>query len=360
MTPVRTIDGLTFDRALSARVAALFPKERSRKADKGRAFRNMVIKAFVLLSSWTFLWSMAAFGNLSGILFFANWALMGFFVSSIGMSLGHPAMHGAIGSGKDRWIGILAFDIIAGVNSYIWHLIHNVLHHIHTNTEKDPDPNLPGLRLAPWQKRHWMHRFQHIYAWPLFSLATILWVLFKDFVKFATLKGGKSKGHPTKEWVRLFAFKAIHLSLYIGVPVFVGGVAFTTVALGYLAMHAVQSIYLLLIFESAHVVDDAEFFPDERPKSRAQLQVETTCDFAPGSWFFSFFAGRLNRQRPHHLYAEMSDEHYEELAGEIEDVCREYGVKCVTYDTFWDAIKAQYRHLKNMGRPVKTPEAVTA
>jgi linoleoyl-CoA desaturase len=43
--------------------------------------------------------------------------------------------------------------------------------------------------------------------------------------------------------------------------------------------------------------------------------------------------------------------HYPALSKIVEAVCQEYGVRYSVHKTFFDGVKAHYRHLREMGRP---------
>lgn len=44
--------------------------------------------------------------------------------------------------------------------------------------------------------------------------------------------------------------------------------------------------------------------------------------------------------------------HYPAIAPIIKEVCKEHGVQYIHLDTFWEAMAAHLRHLKNMGQEV--------
>jgi linoleoyl-CoA desaturase len=110
---------------------------------------------------------------------------LGLGLAGIGMSVMHGANHGAYSKNKlvNKWIG-RALDLVGG-SSANWKVLHNVLHHSFTNIEgHDEDIDVGGvLRFSPKTQRLKLHRFQHIYAWLIYSLMTFLWITFKDFVQ---------------------------------------------------------------------------------------------------------------------------------------------------------------------------------
>ena len=65
-----------------------------------------------------------------------------------------------------------------------WRIQHNVLHHTYTNIigmDEDVDAGII-LRFSDSQEKKSHHNYQHIYAWFLYGLMTISWILTKDFI----------------------------------------------------------------------------------------------------------------------------------------------------------------------------------
>jgi linoleoyl-CoA desaturase len=67
-----------------------------------------------------------------------------------------------------------------------WRYQHNTLHHGYTNVEGHDEDIAPPeiLRLSPHRPLKKIHRYQHLYAWFLYSLMTISWIISKDFSRF--------------------------------------------------------------------------------------------------------------------------------------------------------------------------------
>ena len=121
----------------------------------------------------------------STLLLFGLWAIMGFAKAFIGTSVMHDSLHGSYSKNRrvNSFIGISAW--LVGVDSTIWKLQHNVLHHSYTNIEDADDDIAPRyvLRFSPNQPLRWFHKFQHIYALFFYFTNTLMWVTFKDFAK---------------------------------------------------------------------------------------------------------------------------------------------------------------------------------
>ena len=118
------------------------------------------------------------------------YALMGFAMAGIGMSVMHDANHGAY-SRKKIINRLLGFSLnLLGMGVFNWKLQHNVLHHTYTNIyELDEDIDGPSiLRLSPHHKYRKIHKYQQFYVFLLYGMLTINWYLFKDFIQLVRYK----------------------------------------------------------------------------------------------------------------------------------------------------------------------------
>ena len=129
-----------------------------------------------------------------------------------------------------------------------------------------------------------------------------------------------------------------------------------TVLLFYALVSAVAGVLLALVFQMAHVVEEAAFpEPDETGRQMATPwaihQLETTVDFARGNRVLGWLIGGLNFQIEHHLFPRTSHVHYPMVARVVEDACREFGVTYLEHRTFGAGIASHYRLLRRLGRP---------
>ena len=162
--------GGPFQRELRRRVdAELTPARR-------RAGTARMIGKSALIGGW-------ALASYLGLLLWAQtaWQVvalsvsLGLALAGVGFAIQHDANHGAYVRGRrmNRAIGV-SLDLI-GASSYIWRAKHNHAHHSFTNVvgaDTDID-QLPLARFAPDQPRHWFHRWQHLYMWPLYGFYAV-------------------------------------------------------------------------------------------------------------------------------------------------------------------------------------------
>src|SRR5688572_1145538 len=104
-------------------------------------------------------------------------------LTSIALNVAHDGGHESLS--RSRFINrCAAFSLdLFGGSSYVWRWKHNLYHHSYPNVGGvDSDIELgPFGRLAPFQRRRRVHRYQHLYLWPLYALVAIKWHLVDDF-----------------------------------------------------------------------------------------------------------------------------------------------------------------------------------
>jgi len=343
--------------ARSALRTALEERSKAYFASSGRDSRGggrIARKALVILG-----WTVASYLLL--LLWAASWwtavplaISLGLGVAGVGFSIMHDGNHGAFS--RRPWLNRLAstaLDAIGG-SSYVWRHKHNVIHHTYTNVDGvDDDLDAgPFLRLAPTQRRRWYHRFQHLYEVPLLGFLALKWTLVDDWVTLAqgTVAEQRFTRPRGRELVRLVGGKLLFLGWALGLPLLLHPVL---PVLGLFALTAaVVGVTLGIVFQLAHVVEATQITGDEERLALpwAEHQLATTADFSPRSRLLSWYVGGLNFQVEHHLFPRVSHVHYRALAGIVRETCAEFGVRYLSNDTLWSALRAHFRRLKQLGR----------
>lgn len=280
-------------------------------------------------------------------------------VAGVGFNIQHDGGHDAYAKSR-RLNRIMAWTLdMVGGSSYVWRQKHSVIHHHYTNIEGvDEDIDCaPFMRLAPQQPRRWVHRFQHVYAWPLFGFLLPKWAFYDDFVSVFTGKVG-SQTIPRPKGMDLLLF-ALGKMLFVGwvfaVPLLLGhSVGLVLGMYGFCAL--VTGICISIVFQAAHCVEEAEFPSaptggERMPRGWAEHQLATTVDFAPKNPVLTWYLGGLTHQIEHHLFPRISHVHYPALAQIVRDTCAEFGVPHYTHAHFRTAIASHMRHLYRLGQP---------
>lgn len=285
---------------------------------------------------------------------------MGFGVAGIGLAVMHDANHGAYSN--KSWINnAIGYSLnVMGAGAFNWKVQHNVLHHTYTNIhEVDEDISPRGvLRMTPYSDWKAIHQFQHIYAWFLYGLMTLVWVVIKDFVRLTRYqKDGlvkKQRANIVQEWSILIATKLIYIAYVLVLPLAILDITWWQWLVGFFAMHYVAGFILAIIFQPAHVIDGTEFpMPDEEGKmdnSWAIHQLYTTTNFANKSTFFSWYVGGLNFQVEHHLFPNVCHVHYKQISKIVKATTQEFGLPYKSEPRFIDALVGHGKLLKELGK----------
>ena len=314
---------------------------------------RMIVKTVVI-----FAWLIAGYAGLLAL--GASWlAVIAFGIScglataGLGMAVQHDGGHRAYSERPSiNRLAAAVLDLL-GASSYMWRVKHGVIHHTYTNIEGvDDDINVgPFARLAPGQEHRRLHRFQHLYLWPLYGMLTAKWFLYDDFRNLARGRvGGYPIRRPRGAALALFILgKLSHLSWALVVPILTLGLG--RGLLFYAAFSVACGVTLSVVFQLAHCVEEAEFVAphDGLVLDFAAHQLATTVDFARDRKVLSWYLGGLNFQAVHHLFPRISHLHYPALSRIIARTAAEYGVKYRTSGKFGAALRSHYRWLRHMG-----------
>jgi linoleoyl-CoA desaturase len=335
-----------FTRALNVRVDA---HRRAHPVSRLRLWLKMALIFAWAVASWTVLVFVAATPWQAGLAAVS----LGLAMAGIGFNVQHDGGHGAAtGSRSLNRALAMGLDLLGG-SSWVWRWKHNVFHHANPNAvHLDADIDVePFVRLAPQQRRRPWHRWQHVYAWPLYALLTPKWQLMDDFVCVAQGRiGGNVFPRPRGlELVAFVAGKALFLTWAFAIPLTRHSPL--EVLFGYLVASVVLSLALAITFQAAHCVEEADFPGADSPRVEwAAHQLATSVDFAPGNGVWSCLLGGLNYQTEHHLFPGIPHVELPGLAPVVRAVCAEHGVPYRVLPSFSAAIASHGRLLWRLGR----------
>ena len=280
-------------------------------------------------------------------------------MASIGFNVMHDACHGSYST--KSWVNNLmglSLNLLGG-NAFIWKFKHNIIHHTYTNIDglDDDIAKSPAMRSCESQKWVAIHRYQHIYVVFLYAISSFLWVSLMDFNKYF-----KSKVHNTASakngsygtYYFLVKQTAVCCIVYCHPRSLCGMVR--PGQIGFSCMHITMGLTLALVFQLAHVVEDAAFVfapgtePQKIEEEWAIHQVRTTANFAPRNKLVSWFVGGLNFQIEHHLFPKVSHVHYPAISGIVKDVCSRHQVYYNEFSTMTAAVVSHFHMMKMLGR----------
>lgn len=297
------------------------------------------------------------------------WILMGFGMAGIGLSIMHDANHGVYSKNK-KLNNLMSYTMnLIGSNAYVWRIQHNVLHHSYTNIDgADQDIDMPlVLRFSPNQDYHWWHRFQHIYAWFLYALMTLMRLFVSDFTRFKSYKDMNlitDKKVWRKELIETIAWKIFYVSYILVIPIVMNPEFAWVHFFSFLLMQFICGFILAVIFQAAHVMPSCEFpLPNEEGKvenSWAVHELLTTTNFSPNSRWFSWVIGGLNYQVEHHLFSNISHVYYRDLSPIVRQTAEEFGLPYKSEKSFFSAIVNHWRMLRDLGQGKYMPASSAA
>lgn len=344
----------SFFNALRAKVDNYFSQNNKEQTGDYRLY----LKTIILFSALLFFYVFLVFFTPENIwVSLGICSLMGVNVAAIGFNVMHDGAHGSYS--RKKWVNnAMGFVLnFLGGNVEIWKQKHNNNHHSFTNIEgMDDDIDLkPLMRVSPTQKKYWMHRFQHIYGLFLYGLTYLSWVYMHDFQKYFSGKIAeftKTRKMTVREHITVWGSKVFYVGVFVVLPILMVG--FLETLVGYLVMAFVTGLMIAVVFQLAHVVEDAQFVPMTGPKVEIESewavhQINTTSNFATKSKFLNWLLGGLNFQVEHHLFPRISHVHYPQINKLVKETCEEFKVAYREYPTMFSAFKSHLVHLKKMG-----------
>ena len=356
--PKYDFNSTDFFRTLKSRTDDYFKKN---GINKQGGF-GMYFKTFFMISSYLVPYFFILFGNIQSIWLYSGLSiLMGVFMSGIGLSIMHDAIHGSYS--KNKRVNLFLGEVInlVGGASINWKIQHNVLHHTYTNVDElDEDIDTPSfLRFSPYSKRLKIHKFQFLYAWFFYGFLTINWAIFADFSSLVRYrKRGLIKSASKHSFVfhlfKLILFRAAYFCYVIVIPIWVTDYSIVSIVLNFLLMHWVAGLILSCIFQPAHVMESSPYSSvneeDKIPNDWASNQVRNTVNFAPNNRLFTWFVGGLNYQVEHHLFPSICHVHYRKLSKIVKATAAEFNLPYNVQPTFRSALWYHMKMLKQLGR----------
>lgn len=299
-----------------------FQEIAKREANNGRVV--LYTKAIAISVLFFVLWGNATFNLPDSTLgMYTNYILMGMTIPLIGFWIFHDVGHGTFfRSQKANRRLYLPIGVITGASLRIWKAQHD-LHHRAPNGPSDTDiQQEPFLRLHKSQEKKWFHRFQFIYAFPLYSLGFISWIYIRDLKRAFSGRIDDGKGKPVKlrwkkaDYVNFWLTKALFTLFTIVIPVVING---PKVILPIVTMFIVVGFLLSIVFQPAHVNHKVENISAKNEGSIEffERQLRTTMDFGVRNPFWSFLLGSLNLQVLHHVAPNLNHTSLQSLRGEF-------------------------------------------
>lgn len=335
---------------LRNRVEAYFVENKLTKQGEVRLYGKAIL--LLLIDALIYSAIISNYFGFWGVLFL--YMLLGLCTCLICMNITHDLLHGSFFSNR-KWNKIFGYFFdLNGFSSLNWTITHNLEHHTYTNIAgADRDINkLIWLRLSPTDDYYFFHRFQHLYALPIYFFTTLNWTFFSDY---ALLKGFWKEGKATvKDVILFFLFRILYLSLFIFIPMALLSLAWWQTLICYMAFSFSGGLLAAIVFQLAHIVEGVDYpLPDNGGTIEdlwAAHQLKTTSNFATRSRWVTELFGGLNFQIEHHLFPHVSHVHYFAISKIVRKTAYEYGLPYNEQPSFSAAIFSHFSILKKLGK----------
>jgi linoleoyl-CoA desaturase len=319
-----------------------------------KANNLMRLKSVIFFSLYVSLYLLILIGGITNVTgLFICWALLGIGQALLGMNIMHDTVHEAYTANSLAKYVLQIPIILIGVESKIWRIEHNILHHTYTNIEgldQDIHPRF-FFRFSANQKKRWFHKYQHLYATLLYGFLIIEWLTVKDFIKiYKYFKQGiiKTKMEAIRVILSILCKKSIFYLVFLLLPLWILPYPAATIALMFLTMIVIAGIIMTVIFQLAHVVPNTAFISQndsEIAKNWHIHQMLTTANFATNNRVVTYLLGGLNYQIENHL----CHVHYPSIAIIVRSTAQKFNIPYIENSTFSGAIKSHYHLLQRLG-----------
>jgi NADPH-dependent stearoyl-CoA 9-desaturase len=257
-------------------------------------------------------------------------AALGFSKILDNMEIGHNLMHGQYDWTHDPALSATGFEWDSSCPGDQWRHSHNYRHHTMTNiVGEDRDIGYGVLRMTEAQR--WTPQ---ALANPLLAVLLAfnfdLAVMFHD-VEIERILAGERTWAEAAPVLRAGMRKTARLAArdYLVWPLLTGPLFLSTAAAD-LAANTMRSLWAFMIIFCGHFPDGVhEFTPEEcRDESRGHWYLRQLLGSAniDGGPLFHILSGNLSFQIEHHLFPDIPARRYQQVAGEVREVCRRFGL----------------------------------
>jgi linoleoyl-CoA desaturase len=233
---------------------------------------------------------------------------------------------------------------LAGISHSLWKINHNIIHHPYPNVipvDSEINIAIPFVRFSHLLPKSRFHRYQHIYAPFVYLLFTLNLILVRDIQDsriFPKQCSQKVVTHfPLNHYVILFLSKIFYLSYSVFLPMMILDIVWWKVLLGFLFVHAVMSIFELVIQLPLHINEHSPILEIQEEGmicNNWELQMfQSTTDYLPQSRIANFITGGINTHTIHHFFPGICHIHYIALTKILSQTAKEFGLpyQCISW-----------------------------
>ena len=246
------------------------------------------------------------------------------------MEIGHNIMHGQYDWMRDPNIRGGDFEWDTACPADQWRHSHNYMHHTYTNiVGMDRDIGYGILRMSedqPWKPYFLGNPVYAFLLMVLFQYGVALHELETERIRAGEIRLADKREVLQGIWRKT---RRQMLKDYVAFPLLAGPFA-PFVFAGNLSANLIRNVWSYMIIFCGH-------FPD----GTQEFTVEETQDESRGMWYFRqilgsanltggklfhLLSGNLSHQIEHHLFPDMPARRYAEIAQEVQEICRRYGI----------------------------------
>ncbi|MCB0932526.1 MAG: acyl-CoA desaturase [Mycobacterium sp.] len=246
------------------------------------------------------------------------------------MEIGHNVMHGQYEWTGDPALCGRTFEWDTACPSTHWRHSHNFVHHTYTNiVGLDRDIGYGILRMSedqPWRPHHLGNPVRAFLLMVLFQYGVALHEMETDRIRAGEISLSDKREVLGQIWVKT---RRQVVKDYVAFPLLAGPFA-PAVFVGNLTANLVRNIWAFAIIFCGHF-----------PAGTAEFSIEETRDESRGQWYFRqilgsanltggrlfhVLSGNLSHQIEHHLFPDLPARRYAEIAPQVRDICRRYGL----------------------------------
>ena len=246
------------------------------------------------------------------------------------MEIGHNVMHGQYDWTGDPALSSKNFEWDTACPADQWRHSHNYMHHTYTNiVGMDRDIGYGILRMSEDQR--WRPYFlgNPVYAFllmVLFQYGVALHELETERIRAREITIADKREILEGIWRKT---KRQTLKDYVAFPLLAGPFA-PCVFTGNLTANLIRNVWSYMIIFCGHFPEDVQEFTIEETKAETRgmwyfRQVLGSANLTGGK-LFHILSGNLSFQIEHHLFPDVPAHRHAEIAEEVREICRRYGV----------------------------------
>lgn len=246
------------------------------------------------------------------------------------MEIGHNIMHGQYEWTGDPALSGRAFEWDTACPGDQWRHSHNFSHHTYTNiVGMDRDIGYGILRMSddePWRPYYLGNPMYAFLLMVLFQYGVALHELETERIRSGEISIADKREVIAEIWRKTRRQLAKD---YVAFPLLAGPFA-PFVFTGNLTANLIRNVWSYAIIFCGHFPDGTQEFSIEETRNESRgmwyfRQILGSANLTGGK-LFHLLSGNLSHQIEHHLFPDIPARRYAEIAPEVQEICKRYGI----------------------------------